>query len=336
MYEPESVECGASGPPNNGAFGQAGHRDSLSPQSTRDSRGIAVFFIVLGALAVLRLASVLVGVPLGLVDAASIAATTVFVVAPVLALYRAAEHAWTPRLALAFIGGGLAAWLGGWYLGRSVLIGLPAAVAVEVSQAGLMVWAIGLGALLGTFLKDKNLLIPVSIFLVAFDAFLILTPTPVQQLARAPVVQSMMLATPRFQEVPTVGPVVPYAVIGPADLVFMGMFFIALFRFQMRTRETFVALLPALAAYLVLALYVGALPALVPIGLCVLIVNWREFRLNKEELASTALVALLGAGLVIWGATRPAPRAAPSPMDADQAARAQERSPSPASPGQPR
>jgi hypothetical protein len=297
------------------------------------ARPLTVFFLVLAAMAVIRLLTVLVGVPLGFLAPAKILVTAFFVIAPVLALFNAAKHRWTPLTSLGFIGGGVVAWLGGWALGHRVLTGLPAAVAVEISQAGLMVWSIGLGALLATKVKDKNMLIPISLFLVAFDAFLILTPTPIQKLATQPMVQSLMLASPQISTAPTRGPVQPFAVIGPADLVFMGMFFIALFRFHMRTRATFLALLPTLVIYLGLALVIGALPALVPIGLCILIVNWKEFNLNKEEWASTALVTALGAALVIWGMTRPAPPPEPLPKGVSQGAPGQASSPPPASGG---
>jgi len=68
------------------------------------------------------------------------------------------------------------------------------------------------------------------------------------------------------------------------------------------------ALIWALSAYLIFVLGTGiSMPALVPIGLVVLLVNRKEFKLSKDEWASTAVVGALGVGLLIWGATRPKP-----------------------------
>jgi len=89
--------------------------------------------------------------------------------------------------------------------------------------------------------------------------------------------------------------------------VFMAMFFVALYRFDMRPRQTLVALVPTLLLYLILSAFLGAIPLLPPIALVVLLVNLREFKMNKEEIGSTIGVAVVCAALVIWGATRPKP-----------------------------
>ena len=56
----------------------------------------------------------------------------------------------------------------------------------------------------------------------------------------------------------------------------------------------------------------GPLPALPPIGLCVLLVNREYFKLKKDEVAATVVITLLLAGLLIFAATRPKPPVAPS------------------------
>ncbi|HMS53945.1 MAG TPA: hypothetical protein PKA27_00965, partial [Fimbriimonadaceae bacterium] len=111
---------------------------------------------------------------------------------------------------------------------------------------------------------------------------------------------------------PSTGTVGTMAYVGPADFLFMGMFFVALFRFGLRARETAIWLGVALALYIPLAFILGPVPLLVPIGLTVLMVNLREFKLNTEEWLSTGLVALVLAAVIAYGATRPRPPAEPS------------------------
>src|SRR5690606_34224615 len=125
----------------------------------------------------------------------------------------------------------------------------------------------------------------VAIFLAGMDAFLILMPyTPQAQIvAQNPeVVGNLGLRVPAVKSaVPGEAPV-PIGVqdlgfVGPADLFISAMFFAALFRYRMRPRQTAIWLGPVLVAYLFVVLLSGMpLPALVPIGITVLIVNWRE------------------------------------------------------------
>lgn len=292
---------------------------SSSPEVRRS--GLPQFFAALAALAVLNVGLGYLPVPGAALVFVEVGVGIVFMALPVLGLFRAADHPWTPRLAAAFIGTGLVLHLGLGALARGGALGagLAPAVALAVSQAGLVLWSAGLGALLATILKDKNLLLPVSLFLAAFDLFLVLTPMGfTQKLMRAQpeLLPSIGFAIPKVQETPAFGPVAATAYVGPADLLFMGMFFVALYRFRMRPAETFRWLVPTLLAYMGIVLFLGPLPALVPIGLCVLIVNWREFQLTREEWVSTAVVGAIGAAVVIWGATQqPARPAEPSPPE---------------------
>ncbi|HZH99378.1 MAG TPA: hypothetical protein VEX38_10440, partial [Fimbriimonadaceae bacterium] len=245
----------------------------------KSAKPLIIFFGVLGALAPLRLALGFAAVPLGLVLPVSILMTVIFIAAPVLALYRAASYAWTAKTAWLFLGGGVLVHIPLQLLAQNVLTGFPAALAAAVAQVGLVTWCVGLGALLTMLLKDKNLLIPVSVFLAAFDIFLVFTPVGfTQQIMRAApqALPTVGYAVPQVTNTPTSGPVGAFAYIGPADFLFMGMFFVALFRFRMRTRETLIALIPALLVYLLLAAVLGPIPLLVPIGLTVLLVNIAE------------------------------------------------------------
>lgn len=281
-------------------------------------RGLIIFFSALLALGLMRVGLGLVSVPLGAVPVANVFLTALFIGVPIFALFAASSSPWTPRSALLFTLAGLLLHFGLFAIVRSGAMGTGwgAAIGGSVAQIGLVTWCTGLGALLATMLKDRNLLIPVSIFLVAFDVFLVLTPIgPTQQiLKKAPeILPAIGLSIPKVVSAPTHGPVGTLAYVGPADLLFMGMFFVAMFRFGMRTKQTMIALIPMILGYLALTYFAGAVPLLVPIGITVLAVNFREFKLSKEEWLSTGLITLIALGLIAYGSTRPAPTVESSP-----------------------
>lgn len=282
------------------------------------SKGLAAFFGTLGLLAILRVAMSYLLVPEALRVPVSFLITIAFVILPVLALFKAGSHPWTTKLAVSFIAIGLAIQ----FFVPMLSPGGPGFLSILISaiaQQGLPMWTVGLGAGLALLLKDKNMLLPVAIFLALFDIFLVFTPVGfVQQLMKShpKLLPAMAHQIPQIATKPqeTGVPVGTFAYIGPADFLFMGMFFVAVFRFGMRSKETFRWLLFALALYIPLALLLGPVPLLVPIGLAVLIVNLREFKMNTEEKLSTAIVAAIGIGIIVWSATRPKPVAPPEPL----------------------
>ena len=80
-------------------------------------------------------------------------------------------------------------------------------------------------------------------------------------------------------------------------------------------------------------LSLGMLPAMVPIGLTVLLVNWREFKLQGQEIAGVVLVTVLAAGLAWFGiyrANQQAPPAEPLQLGPGPAPQTPEGSPAPA------
>jgi hypothetical protein len=305
-----------------------------------DISGLLIFFCVLVFLALVRVLLGYVAVPLQLVMPTTLAATVLFISAPIFALYFAAKYRWTAKSAMIFLLVGLVIHLGlGLLVGAKLLGGKGFAAAVCLAlapQVGLVMWCVGLGALLAALLKDRNLLIPVSIFLAAFDIFLVLTPLgPTKQiLQQMPnVLPAVAYSLPKASAAPTQGPVGQFAYIGPADFLFMGMFFVALYKFGMKARETAYWLIPTILVYLLLALLLGPVPLLVPIGLCVLAVNAKEFSLNKEEKISTAAVAVLGVLIIGSSILLRGARAAPSKATG-QATSAPAGSPPQASAGQ--
>jgi hypothetical protein len=309
--------------------------DSKRPDPTLPG-GLGIFLAILGVLALVRIALGYVVVPTQWMASVNIVVTCLFLAGPILGLFFAANHRWNPKLAVGILIAGVA------IQGTTIaLLQQPGNAPIVVNlatafgQIGLALWSVGLGALLGTMLKEKNLLLPVAIFLAIFDMFLVFSPVgPTQAIMKAnpKVLPTIAAQIPSVADRPTGGIVQPSAFVGPADFIFLAMFFIAIFRFEMRSRPTLIWTIPTLLLYLAVVLIARIpLPALLPIGAVVLIVNWREFDLSRDEKLSTAVVAALGIALLIWGVTRPrpAPPVEPSSESASPKSQGSEGTPGP-------
>jgi hypothetical protein len=271
------------------------------------------FFGILGTLAVLSLLLGFSVIPEKYVGPLNIVLDMVYLGVPLFAIYRAASADWTRKLAFSFLIGGAATWAVCTVLSLMVLMPISPAsgVTVAISQIGIQTACVGLGAVLATSIKDKNILIPIAIFLALYDIFLVRTsigPTH-QMLVNAPeIFQSTAVRIPAVTTHHPGGIVQAGAYVGDADIVSLAAFFVALYRFRMRTRATFIAMVPTLIAYLLAVVMFGLqLPALFPIGAVILIVNFREFHLTKDEKISTGIVAALAVIILAWGLTRPKP-----------------------------
>ena len=255
----------------------------------------------------------LVTLPRSVLHGADILTSILFVALPIVALYAGANFKWNlPTaagttilgFALQFFLAKAAEGAKNPFLGNSLF---------TFSQAGLLIWCLGLGALVASMIKDCNLLLPLSIFLALFDFWLVFCPEGVVgKIARES--GPTMLKSFGYR-VPTVAPTLgghiqPAAYVGPADFMFLAMFFVALYRFGMDTRRTFLAIVPVLVLYMLAVLLFGgitigpvslaAMPALLPIGIVVLVANWKSFKLSKDERLSTAVLTVAGIALVSW------------------------------------
>jgi hypothetical protein len=280
------------------------------------SRSAKTFLLAVLALFVVRLLLVFISVPVAAAAPISAVLGIIFVGFPILALFLASREPWPRGLAATILIIGIAMHVFGAVVPLPKLDGVLSAI----GQSGLMLWCCGLGALLASIINDKNLLVPLSIFLAGFDAFLILNPDslPRKIMEKSPGVFTKVAAqVPSIvQKAPGVTGVAPSAFVGPADFIFLTMFFMALFKFRMRTSQTLTVMIPVLVAYLFTVVVFGSasigpmslsqLPALVPIGLVILLVNWKEFNLNKQELASTLVVAVMSVTLASYGFSRAA------------------------------
>lgn len=270
---------------------------------------------LVGALFLLRIVLGFVLLPPGVALVLDFVVTVVFVTVPILAVFRAAQSPWTAKMGAVFVAAGAAAHVLGTVLLIKVLPAAgPATVVVQsLVQAGISFWTLGLGALVAVMIKDKNLILPVAVFLAGLDMFLVFNPdAPTAKIVRQnpAIFQSMAYKVPSARAeapgAPTGAQVVPRAFIGPADLLFIAAFFVLLTRFKMRVSETVRWLVPVMLVYLALVLIpqlgLSMLPALVPIGGTVLLVNRNEFSMSKEEKGMTwgaivLAVALAGFGL---------------------------------------
>lgn len=331
----------------------------LQTASLLDSKpkfaGLGGCFVVLAGLALLDTSLELFTVPLRAADWASLAFTLISVGAPIYAIYLAAHWDWTHLRAIFMIVAGVIGQFGLQIIGGLILRShhapLLGALVTNFAVVGLLTWAMGIGALISCLLRDKNMIIPVAIFLAAFDIFLVLTPVgPTHQIltSHPEIIKTIGYPVPTVHSQPHhFAPVVPFVRIGPADFLFLGMFFVLLWRYRMRMKQTLLWVVPVLIGYLfVVAEYgdasigpfsLSALPALLPIGLVVLIVNRKEWVLSKQEWLATLGVALVGVGLIVFGLSRapaPKPPAGLSPQAASQVGSGPGATPPPASQGQ--
>jgi hypothetical protein len=292
-----------------------------SPTSTPGpsrSGGLTHLFIALAILIVLRIVVGVVSFPIGSLRTMNVVVSVLFIAVPILGFYRGGSFKWTYRTAWLMVACGAASQLAFWAAQAPNEPPLAQGVFSSLSQTGLLLWTFGLGAALALFLRDKNLILPMSIFLALFDIWLVFAPEGIaSHAASAPSSLAgqflhnggaFIVPAPAIR--PQGGYAAPLAFVGPADWLFLAMFFVALYRFNMRTRATLYAMIPTLAAYLLIVLVfgnvelgpfrLGALPALLPIGTVILAVNWREFKLTKDEIYSTILILVLGIGVVTW------------------------------------
>ena len=284
------------------------------------SPGVKTFLLIAAGLFLLRLIFGFVLMPPVFAAVFSVINTVLFVGLPVYAMFRAADHQWNGKHGLLFLSSGVILHVFGAILARYASgPGVAGEVVfMAIVQTGILFWTLGIGTLLSLVVSDKNLMIPIAIFLVGFDMFLVFNPaSPTRRLmAAAPGVTQNVFASvpqPKVAGEAKAG-VQDLARVGPADLLFAATFFALLFRFKMRARQTLVWLIPVLVVYLGVVIGFGRfsigplslamLPAMVPIGLTVLIVNWREFKLQGQEIVGVFLVTIVSAALGWYGIYR--------------------------------
>ncbi|MBM3458252.1 MAG: hypothetical protein FJX77_06945 [Armatimonadetes bacterium] len=201
-----------------------------------------------------------------------------------------------PRPPVVLVGailGGLALWLG---LANLPLPRGALALSLALQDTGKILAAGSLGVLLGRALRDPNLLLPAGIF-AAFADFVVVNFGTVKHALSSP--QGRALVEKVSATVPALHARLPVLTIGPADFLFLGLFLACAARFGMGTARTAWVLGVVLVLSLVLVPVIGPIPALAPMSIAFVAVNWRHFRLSRQELIHTLIVLGLMGGLFL-------------------------------------
>jgi hypothetical protein len=148
----------------------------------------------------------------------------------------------------------------------------------------LILFATSLGYMVGFIVREPNIILPVALFAAAVDYWNVTWGMLSKTIRDNPEIVAKLSVT-----VPT--PIGLTYTIGMGDFVFWALFFGVLYRFGMNTKATFVLGYALLTVSLILVLLVGCVfPALVPMGLAVVVANMRFFKLSREELLATLYV----------------------------------------------
>ena len=167
--------------------------------------------------------------------------------------------------------------------------GIPS-LSIDISR---ILAATFLGYFVSFALREKNIVLPVAGFAAYLDIWTV---------AWGPTRQ-MMEAAPRIVEQVSAAMPVPgghgqaLSFIGPADFVFLAVFFGVLYRLEMEPRRTYWFLVPLLTVSMLGVVAVPAfergLPGLVPMSVAIIAANYRCFRLQRQEKISVFLVAVV-------------------------------------------
>jgi len=159
------------------------------------------------------------------------------------------------------------------------------------------------GILLSRIVREANVLLPVALVAMPIDYLGAMTPIGFTQNA---VANNPALVQALSVPVPAVGggahhhgALHPIGFIGPGDALFMAFFFAVALRLDLNRRGTFWWMYGLLTATMLLVLFTDVnVAALIPMGLAVLIANFRFFKLKREEVFATVYAAALILALV--------------------------------------
>lgn len=154
-----------------------------------------------------------------------------------------------------------------------------------------------LGYNISFILRDKNIILPVAAFAGSIDFWTVLIGPTGKMVKQAPeVVQAVSAAIPKVGS----GSIAPIAFIGPGDFLFLAMLFGAICRHKMRSGRTFWFLSATLTlGMLGVLLVIPAFPALITVSLGVVLANYDQFNLSKDEVKSVVATAVVLLVLVL-------------------------------------
>ena len=160
-----------------------------------------------------------------------------------------------------------------------------------------------LGILLSPIIREPNVLLPVVLVAMPIDYLGAMTSIgfTTHMVAKHPdFVKHVSVQVPGVGSATHYGGLAPIGFIGPGDVLFVAFFFAVVLRLNMNVRGTFWWMYGLLTATMlfVLSPWGFNIAALVPMGLAVLIANFKYFKLKREEVFATLYAGLLILALV--------------------------------------
>ena len=159
------------------------------------------------------------------------------------------------------------------------------------------------GILLSRIIREPNVLLPVALVAMPIDYLGAMTSVGFTQNAVAnnpKLVQAVSVPVPAVGGgAAHAGALHPIAYIGPGDALFMAFFFAIALRLSLNVRGTFWWTYGLLTATMLIVLVKDInIAALIPMGLAVVIANFRFFKLKREEVFATLYAAAFILALV--------------------------------------
>jgi hypothetical protein len=251
--------------------------------------------IAIGAYAVFRYTLSALRLPIGTPDAAlaivSLVTAVGAIALPIWAIAALTRALRGPAQSAFMAVAGLALWLGLLQMRPSPAL---APLLATLMDLGKILAAGGIGMALAAALKEPNILLPAGLF-AAFADFVVVTIGTVKQAQSTEKGQKLIEAV--SAKAPAVHPKLATLTVGPADFLFLGVFLACVLRFDLGLRRNAIAMAIVLAASLALVAFTPiSIPALAPMSLTFIALNWRKFKLSKQEIVSTFVVlGLVGA-----------------------------------------
>jgi hypothetical protein len=155
----------------------------------------------------------------------------------------------------------------------------------------LLIGAVGLGILLANAIRERNILLPAAVFAAFADYFMVHYGTV--HVALKGGAKGQRLINAMSAHVPRLHGHLPVLTVGMADFVFLAFFFACVFRFELNFKATFAALFVLLTLSLFFVASIGPIPALAPMALGFVLVNFRRFKLSRAELQAMGTAAAI-------------------------------------------
>lgn len=156
----------------------------------------------------------------------------------------------------------------------------------------IMLAAASIGYLVSLVIRDKNLLLPVVIFAAFTDYWTVYHGPVASVIKKAPEVVSAV-STP----IPKAGTgmFVPATMMGMGDPLFIALVFACIHKFNMKGARNYWFIFGAMTLGMVAVLMglLQSLPALTVLALAVIIANWKEFKLSRQEKIAMGVVAVV-------------------------------------------